>query len=136
MHKVKGMVTPQIMIKITKYNPRPSRKSKSRRTECKQSQSVKLDQVYRHYEQGLSIGNMKRCPKVSTMVGSSNECKIVLKLLDTGSCVSTLCQPFYDKYLKDIPLLPVEDILKYQWRIFTYINVIVMCTIYVTPLMA
>ena len=81
------------------------------------SQSVKLGHVY---GQGLSIGNHKRCPKVSNMVGSSNECNIFIEgietqaLLDTGSCVSTLCQSFYDKYLTETPLLPVEDILKLE----------------------
>ena len=54
------------------------------------------------------------------MVGSSNECNIFIEgietqaLLDTGSCVSTLCQSFYDKYLTETPLLPVEDILKLE----------------------
>ena len=50
------------------------------------------------------------------MVGRSNECNIFIEgietqaLLDTGSHVSTLCQSFYDKYLTDTLLLPVEDI--------------------------
>ena len=54
------------------------------------------------------------------MVGSSNECDIMIEgieckaLLDTGSCVSTLSQSFYDSHFKHIPLHPVEDILKLE----------------------
>ena len=42
------------------------------------------------------------------MVGSSNECDIMIEdieckaLLDTGSCVSTLSHSFYDSHFKHI----------------------------------
>ena len=54
------------------------------------------------------------------MVGSNNESVIVIEgietkaLLDTGSCVSTMCQSFYDEHLKHLPLNPVEDILRLE----------------------
>ena len=81
------------------------------------SQTFKLEQVYGW---GLSIGKQTHCPKVSNMVGSNNESVIVIEgietkaLLDTGSCVSTMCQSFYDEHLKHLPLNPVEDILRLE----------------------
>ena len=39
------------------------------------------------------------------------ECKA---LVDTGSCVITLSQSFYDRFFKHIPLHPVEEILKLE----------------------
>ena len=82
------------------------------------SRKFKLDQVY---GQGLSIGKEKnQCPKVLNMVGSSNECDIMIEgikckaLFDTRSCFSTLSQSFCDSHFKHIPLHPVEAILKLE----------------------
>ena len=80
-------------------------------------QAFKLGQVY---GRGLSIGMRNQRPKVSNIIGSSNESDIIIEgietkaLLDTGSCVSILCQSFYDKHLKHLPLHPVEDILRLE----------------------
>ena len=80
-------------------------------------QAFKLGQVY---GRGLSIGMRNQRPKVSNIIGSSNESDMIIEgietkaLLDTGSCVSTLCQSFYDKHLKHLPLHPVEDILRLE----------------------
>lgn len=52
-----------------------------------------------------------------TLVGSSNELEVHVQgvltraLIDTGSSVSTLSRSFYDTYLHDIPLQPVECLL-------------------------
>lgn len=60
------------------------------------------------YGRGLSIGRARTCPKVSNIVGSSNEVDIVVEnvntraLLDTGSCVSTISQTFYESNFSDI----------------------------------
>ena len=35
-------------------------------------------------------------------------------LLDTGSCISSLGQSFYEKNLSHLPLLPVKDILNVE----------------------
>ena len=81
------------------------------------SETFKLEQVYGW---GLSIGKQTHRPKVSNMVGSNNESVIVIEgietkaLLDTGSCVSTMCQTFYDEHLKHLPLNPVEGILRLE----------------------
>ena len=70
------------------------------------------------YGQGLSIGGSKRCPKVSNLVGSSNEVDILLEnietkaLLDTGSCVSTLSQSFYENNFKHLDLFPLDNLLR------------------------
>lgn len=72
------------------------------------------------YGQGLSIGRARKCPKVSNMIGSSNEVDIVVEnistkaLLDTGSCVSTISQTFYENNYSGIELMPLNELLRLE----------------------
>lgn len=62
----------------------------------------------------IGSGNRK-CPKVSEIIGSSNESTILVNnieteaLLDTGSCVSTCSKSFYENYLNSIELMPLDN---------------------------
>ena len=54
------------------------------------------------------------------MVGTSTEASIVVNgtetkaLLDSGSCVSTISQPFYEEHLNQTELRPLTEILKVE----------------------
>ena len=57
---------------------------------------------------------------MSNLVGSSNEVDILLEnietkaLLDTGSCVSTISQSFYEANFKHLDLFPLDNLLKLE----------------------
>ena len=66
-----------------------------------------------------SIQRPKRVPP-GELVGESNEVEVdiegtkVLALLDTGSSVSTVCQSFYERHLKHLPLSELQDVLEVE----------------------
>ena len=80
------------------------------------------------YVEGRTVGNFQQqSPNTldeklkNRLVGEANEATVTLDgipcpaLLDTGSTVSTISQPFYEKHMKDsIPLHSLEEVLKIE----------------------
>ena len=80
--------------------------------------SFKLKSAY--YERCIVGNKEENRLKSKNLVGSSNESEVVIcgiktsALLDTGSCVSTISEQFYNTNLSHLQLRPVEGILNVE----------------------
>ncbi|CAC5411914.1 unnamed protein product [Mytilus coruscus] len=69
---------------------------------------------------GRRFGSSNNHNYLTDLVGRSNEVQIIIgsvstiTLLDTGSSVSTISKSFYDKHFFEIPIHPVQEILKIE----------------------
>lgn len=74
-----------------------------------------VDDMPREYVHEMNKGF--KSSRKANLVGSSNEVNVWLNdieakaLLDTGSSVSTVSKDFYDKFLSEIPLSPISELL-------------------------
>ena len=75
----------------------------------------------RTFGKGQALGQRIQSPKIHPkLIGESAETEILISgnsttaLIDTGSNVSTLSKTFYDNYLQDKPIHPIEEFVNIE----------------------
>ena len=75
----------------------------------------------RTFGKGQALGQRIQSPKLHPrLIGESNKTDILISeipttaLIDTGSNVSTLSKSFYDNYLQDKPIQPIEEFINIE----------------------